>query len=70
MGIEIFLLCGAVFLSGCISVSSGERTVQEETGSKDHWPATPGSQSRLRQGMHLRTRIQSAARQAARQVKN
>ena len=27
---EIFLLCGAVFLSGCISISGGERTVQEE----------------------------------------
>ena len=30
MGREIFLLCGAVFLSGCISISGGERTVQEE----------------------------------------
>ena len=30
MKIEIFLLCGAVLLSGCISVSSGERTVQQE----------------------------------------
>jgi PBP1b-binding outer membrane lipoprotein LpoB len=29
MRIEVFLLCGAVLLSGCISVSSGERTVQE-----------------------------------------
>ena len=26
---EILPLCGAVLLSGCISVSSGERTVQE-----------------------------------------
>jgi hypothetical protein len=34
MGREIFLLCGAVFLSGCISVSSGERTVQEEPAGK------------------------------------
>jgi PBP1b-binding outer membrane lipoprotein LpoB len=31
MRIEIFLLCGAVLLSGCISISSGERTVQETT---------------------------------------
>lgn len=29
MRIEILLLCGAALLSGCISVSSGERTVQE-----------------------------------------
>jgi hypothetical protein len=29
MRIEVFLLWGAVLLSGCISVSSGERTVQE-----------------------------------------
>jgi PBP1b-binding outer membrane lipoprotein LpoB len=29
MKIEVFLLCGAVLLSGCISVSSGERNVQE-----------------------------------------
>jgi PBP1b-binding outer membrane lipoprotein LpoB len=29
MTIEVFLLWGAVLLSGCISVSSGERTVQE-----------------------------------------
>lgn len=29
MRMEIFLLCGAVLLSGCISISSGERTVQE-----------------------------------------
>jgi uncharacterized membrane protein len=34
MGIEIFLLCGAVLLSGCISVSSGERTVQEEPAAR------------------------------------
>ena len=26
---EVFLLWGAVFLSGCISISSGERTVTE-----------------------------------------
>lgn len=26
---EIFLLYGAVLLAGCISISSGERTVQE-----------------------------------------
>ena len=26
---EIFLMCAAVLLSGCISISSGERTVQE-----------------------------------------
>lgn len=32
--IEIFLLCGAVLLSGCISVSSGERTVQEEPAAR------------------------------------
>jgi hypothetical protein len=31
MRIEIFLLCGAVLLAGCISISSGERTVKEET---------------------------------------
>ena len=29
MRIEVFLLWGAVLLSSCISVSSGERTVQE-----------------------------------------
>lgn len=29
MRVEILLLCGVVFLSGCISVSSGERNVQE-----------------------------------------
>ncbi len=29
MKIEILVLCGAVFLSGCISVSSGERTVEQ-----------------------------------------
>jgi PBP1b-binding outer membrane lipoprotein LpoB len=29
MRMEIFLMCGAVLLSGCISISSGERTVQE-----------------------------------------
>ena len=34
MRIEIFLLCGAVLLSGCISVSSGERTVKETTATK------------------------------------
>jgi PBP1b-binding outer membrane lipoprotein LpoB len=33
MRIEIFLLCGAVLLSGCIS-SSGERTVQEEPAAR------------------------------------
>ena len=27
----ILLLCGTVLLSGCISISSGERTVREET---------------------------------------
>ena len=32
--IEIFLLCGAVLLSGCISVSSGERTVQAEPAAR------------------------------------
>lgn len=34
MGRSIFLLCGTVFLSGCISVSSGERTVQEAPAGK------------------------------------
>ena len=34
MGRETFLLCGALFLSGCISVSSGERTVQEEPAGR------------------------------------
>jgi uncharacterized protein YceK len=34
MKIEIFLLCGAVLLSGCISISSGERTVQEEPAAR------------------------------------
>ena len=34
MRIEIFLLCGAVLLSGCISVSSGERTVHEEPAAR------------------------------------
>jgi uncharacterized membrane protein len=34
MRIEIFLLCGAVLLSGCIFVSSGERTVQEEPAAR------------------------------------
>jgi PBP1b-binding outer membrane lipoprotein LpoB len=34
MRIEIFLLCGAVLLSGCISVSSGGRTVQEEPAAR------------------------------------
>ena len=29
MRIEIFLLCGAVLFSGCISISGGERTVKE-----------------------------------------
>ena len=29
MKIVIFLLFGAMFLSGCISISSGERKVQE-----------------------------------------
>jgi PBP1b-binding outer membrane lipoprotein LpoB len=29
MKIVIFLLSGAMFLSGCISISSGERKVQE-----------------------------------------
>jgi PBP1b-binding outer membrane lipoprotein LpoB len=29
MKIAIFLWCGAMFLSGCISISSGERKVQE-----------------------------------------
>jgi hypothetical protein len=33
MRIEIFLLCGAVLLSGCISISSGERTVKETPGT-------------------------------------
>jgi len=33
MRIEIFLLCGAVLLAGCISISSGERTVQETTAA-------------------------------------
>jgi len=33
MRIEIILLCGAVLLSGCISISSGERTVQETTAA-------------------------------------
>lgn len=26
---EIFLMCGAVFLAGCISISGGERTVTD-----------------------------------------
>jgi hypothetical protein len=29
MKIQILLLCGIVLWSGCISISSGERTVQE-----------------------------------------
>jgi hypothetical protein len=29
----ILLLCGAVLLSGCISVSGGERTVKEVPGT-------------------------------------
>jgi PBP1b-binding outer membrane lipoprotein LpoB len=29
MRIEILLLCGAMFLSGCVSVSTGEKTVQD-----------------------------------------
>jgi uncharacterized membrane protein len=33
MRMTILLLCGAVFLSGCISISSGERTVREETAT-------------------------------------
>jgi hypothetical protein len=33
MSREIFLLYGAVFLAGCISISSGERTVQETTAT-------------------------------------
>jgi hypothetical protein len=33
MRIEIFLLCCAVLLSGCISISSGERTVKETTAT-------------------------------------
>jgi hypothetical protein len=31
MRITILLSCGAVLLAGCISISSGERTVREET---------------------------------------
>jgi hypothetical protein len=31
MRMTIILLCGAVVLSSCISISSGERTVREET---------------------------------------
>jgi hypothetical protein len=31
MRIAIISLCAAVVLSGCISISSGERTVREET---------------------------------------
>jgi PBP1b-binding outer membrane lipoprotein LpoB len=34
MKIEILLLCGAVLLTGCISVSSGERTVQQEPAAR------------------------------------
>ena len=34
MKIEILLLCGAVLLTGCISVSSGERTVQQEPATR------------------------------------
>ena len=30
----ILLLCGAVLLTGCISISSGERTVKETPASK------------------------------------
>ena len=33
MRIEIILLSGAVLLAGCISISSGERTVQETTAA-------------------------------------
>jgi hypothetical protein len=33
MRTEIFLLCGAVLLAGCISISSGERTVREEAAT-------------------------------------
>ncbi|MGB7946927.1 MAG: SHOCT domain-containing protein [Candidatus Binatia bacterium] len=33
MNILILLLCGTVFFSGCISISSGERTVRESTDS-------------------------------------
>jgi Short C-terminal domain len=29
MRVGILLLCGAVLLTGCISISSGERTVKE-----------------------------------------
>ena len=29
----ILLLCGAVLLSGCISISGGERTVKETPGT-------------------------------------
>jgi hypothetical protein len=29
MKIQILLLCGIVLWSGCVSISSGERTVQE-----------------------------------------
>ncbi len=36
MRIEVFLLWGAVLLSGCISVSSGERTVQETPATTTH----------------------------------
>ena len=34
MKIEILLLCGAVLLTGCISVSSGERTIQQEPAAR------------------------------------
>jgi PBP1b-binding outer membrane lipoprotein LpoB len=33
MKIVIFLLCCATFLSGCISISSGESTVKEMPGT-------------------------------------
>ena len=33
MRIEILLWCGAVLLTGCISISSGERTVKEATAT-------------------------------------
>jgi hypothetical protein len=33
MRMTILLWCGAVFLSGCVSISSGERTVREETAT-------------------------------------
>ena len=68
MKIEILVLCGAVFLSGCISVSSGERTVEQGPTTRTLGQQLMDLKADYDRGRISEQRVQPAERPVVRQV--